>query len=644
MPITSTKNVRSEVYGKVSPMVMDPTSRWWLAPDEEIHGHAWSVLKRIKQHQNYRTMNYLKYARLYSNMEIASLQGMRLDRTNEAQLLSNRVTYNIVKACIDTASSKIGARKPRPMFLTENASYDLQERAKKLNSFFQGLYSSIGCGTGEDRTMWGLGRQCFTDACLFGTGAIKFYESEGELKSERVFIDEIYVDDAEGRYRSPRQMHQVKLVFREVLYDMFPDPRSHAIIDAAPTGFKEGDSSRTTADMVEVVESWHLASGKGANDGKHVIYLENGTLHAEEYKKDYFPFLFLRWSLEPLGFYGRGLADELVGIQLEINKHLRTIQMAQHLAAVPQVWMDISSKIPGKRINNEIGGINYYRGTPPIFMTPNAMSSEVYNHLESLWRKGFEITGISMLSATSAKPSGLNSGRALREYKDIQTERFAMVENAYEDFYMEATYLCLDMLRDMVEAGMDPIVQTKGAHYTEQLKFSDIDIPDDKMSIRPYPTNFLPSEPAGKFETVQDLVKAGFYTQEEALELLDFPDIAKMNRLKLSARQSITKVIEHNIKHANDMNKQIAPDPRMNLRIASELVNSYILRGIVDNMNEQAMDVLRNFQDQIDALLNSAEQQQMQPAQLPASEQPAPVPSPEEVQAMDMMMQQQGAG
>ena len=67
--------------------------------------------------------------------------------------------------------------------------------------------------------------------------------------------------------------------------------------------------------MVKVIESWHLSSGPKAKDGKHTI-CTNATLFKEDYDKEYFPFVFFRWNVRPVGFFGQGLAEQLQGLQL----------------------------------------------------------------------------------------------------------------------------------------------------------------------------------------------------------------------------------------------------------------------------------------------------------------------------------------
>jgi hypothetical protein len=49
------------------------------------------------------------------------------------------------------------------------------------------------------------------------------------------------------------------------------------------------------------------------------------------------------------------------------------------------------------------------------FTLRQAMHPEVYNHLDRLYQRAYEISGISELSATGKKPAGLESGAALQD-------------------------------------------------------------------------------------------------------------------------------------------------------------------------------------------------------------------------------------
>ena len=101
----------------------------------------------------------------------------------------------------------------------------------------------------------------FQDACIFGTGCLKIFIEDGEIKTERVMIEEIKIDDVESFYAKPRQIHQVKYVQKSVLKETFPgfDLQIDQATNTDDNSFQDYQSS-TYKDMIKVVESWHLKS------------------------------------------------------------------------------------------------------------------------------------------------------------------------------------------------------------------------------------------------------------------------------------------------------------------------------------------------------------------------------------------------
>jgi hypothetical protein len=216
------------------------------------------------------------------------------------------------------------------------------------------------------------------------------------------------IDDAEGIYGSPMNIYQAKVVDRDVLKDAFPG--HDLVIDSLNTvkGMDYQLNGNYSSDQVVVFEAWHLPTSK--EPGKHVICVDGADLATEKWEKPYFPFAFFKWSKRPYGFWGQGIAEELVGIQVEINKILRNIQVSQHLLSAPAVYIEQGSGIISQHLSNEIGRIIKYKGTIPQQRADAIMAPEMYTWLNSLYQRAFEITGISQLSAQSQKPAGLNSG------------------------------------------------------------------------------------------------------------------------------------------------------------------------------------------------------------------------------------------
>lgn len=592
--------IHTEYVNQNQSKEQDIKSRWWLTKPEEMHRHVFGVVEAIDKSQSWRTLNNIKYARLYANYEMMGFYGSMYAKQANAPL-SARLTLNVVKACVDTGAAKIAKQRPRPLFLTEDGNWSLQTKAKKLTKFVEGVFDM------NDAHEQGV--KCFVDGEVMGTGVMKVIKDidEGAIRLERTLTDELVVDDADGVYGKPRQMHQRKFVDKEILYAQFPKFKDK--IKAAKGG-KLGDSSTySSSDQCLVVESWHLPSGPGAKDGKHTICIENATLEVNEWNKKYFPFGFFRWSPKIVGFFGSGIVEELVGIQLEINKTLRTIQQGINITCVPRVLVENSSQVNLKHISNEIGSIIKYTGAQPVFEVARALSQEVYNHLENLYQKAFEVTGISQLSAMSQKPSGLDSGRALREYQDIESERFVLVGQRYEKFYLDLAEIVVDQARDLYEAKGSLSVKVKGRKFIKTIKWNEVDLSEDQYSMKVFPTSLLPQTPQGKLQTVQELLQGGFIDKEYGLSLLDFPDIDAWVSAKTSALEDIKLMIEKMV----DDGVYMAPEPYTNLEMATQMVQSAYLKAKTQQVPEERLELLRQFLDECAAMKSAAQPPPMPP-------------------------------
>lgn len=594
------------------------SEKWWVVGANKAHQNLFALVKYVEKNQSYRGVLNLRYARMYANMEMLGLSSGTYARTASNNFSNNRVTYNVVKSCADTATSKIAKNKPKPLFLTENGDYNLKRKAKLLTQYMEGMF--------EETDMYRLGQRVFLDACVFGTGCLKLYIDPGSLKvkAERVFIDEIIVDDVEGMYSSPRQIHQRKYYSRDVLLGMFPEYKEEIL--QASTALRGESATQSTADNVVVLESWHLPSSKDAKDGKHMICIDNATLVYEEYTKDHFPFVFLRWNDKLVGFWGMGLAEELIGIQLEINKVLRNIQAGHQLMGVPRVFVDVASNINTGHINNEVGGIIKYQGQPPVFQSPPIMNGEVYQYVETLYNKAYEITGISRLSAQAQKPAGLNSGVALREFQDIESERFMLAGQRYEDMFMEAARQIIELSKELYEIEPKLTVKVKTNKFIQKIKWKDVSMDEDEFVMKVFPVNMLPSTPAGKLQTIQELVQAGLIPQDQAISLLDFPDLESFLSLATAAQDNIERILGIMIEEG----RYIPPEPFMNLQLALEMAQETYLRAKCDNLKEERLELLRTFMDDIQTLLGHNQ------APTPPPEQggpvaPGPNPPPSEL-------------
>ncbi|MBV6514139.1 MAG: hypothetical protein FMNOHCHN_03729 [Ignavibacteriaceae bacterium] len=605
------------------------TEYYWWKSKKNINSDIFAYIKRIEHDQSYRNLDNQKNLRLYGNYDTPALKAFNFQRSEPSYNVQNRVTLNIVQSMVDTVTSKITKNKPRPMFLTSGGDWTQQRRAKKLTKFVEGQFSHL--------KMYDKGSIAFKDSAIFGTGVLKFFKKRGDIAVERVFPDEIVVDDADGMYGAPRQMHQKKFIHREVLKAAFPKYKEAIDVSGMdPYMQSYGESVNHKSDLLLVVESWHLPSGPDAKDGRHVISIENQALVDESWSKERFPFVFFRWSERPLGFFGQGLAEQLTGLQLEINKILRTIQVSMHLVSVPKIFVEASTKIVSAQLDNKIGGIIKFAGQPPTPGQLGTIPPELFAHLDRLYQRAYEIAGISQLSANSRKPSGLDSGKALREYNDLETERFMDVAKRYEQAYLDAAALIIDLAKELDEE-LDGGYQVKvsGKSWYDEIKWKDVNLYEDKYVMQAYPTSALSQTPAARLQEVQELLQAGFVTREEAIKLLNFPDLEGFYNIASAVGEDVDKQLETMIENS----RYVGPEPYQNLEYARSKVQFAYLHYKANNAPDEVLELMRRYMEDCTALIEKRKKAEMAlvAQSMPAPQvggQPLGVPAPAPVSDM----------
>ncbi|MEZ0208571.1 MAG: hypothetical protein ACAH17_00135 [Candidatus Paceibacterota bacterium] len=604
-------------------MEISNTAYYWYKQKSDIHSSVFSFVKKLDQSQGYRQTDNVRNMRLYGNYEFSALSAYNFMRTESSYSLLNRVTLNVVQSMVDTVVSKIGKNKPRPYFLTDDGDFTLQRKAEKLTKFVEGQF--YACDFYEKAQM------AFRDACIFGTGAIKIYKEDNEIKAERTFIDEIMIDDSESVYGQPRQVHQKKWIHKEVLKAAFPDYKG--AIDAATTDSGRSDEFKDrNGDMLLVVESWKLPSGKNTDDGKHTICISNETLFKEKYAKNYFPFVFFRWNVKPLGFFGQGIPEQLTGLQLEINKILKTIQVSMHLVSVPKIFVEAGSKIVTSHLDNKIGGIIKYAGTKPTEGTLGTIPTELFSHLDRLYSRAYEIVGISQLAAQSQKPGGLDSGKALRTFNDLETERFMDVAQRREQVFLDASKIMIDYAKDIAAETDNFEVKVAGSGFLKTINWRDVEMDDDQYIMQVFPTNALSQTPAARLQEVQELVQAGFISKEDAGDLLDFPDLKGFRTLENAGAEDIKRQIELMV----EKQEYQSPEPYQNLQYGIKKMQQAYLKYRNQNAPEEVLQMFRDWISDANNLMQKANEE-VQATQMAAQQAAAPIAQPEAPPTSDLL-------
>lgn len=589
---------------------------WWnTSTKQELSDKLTGTASFLKEKAQARCRQAAIYARLYSNMPLFGFLGNNLTKMGGAnQLPIDRPTMSVVTSCIDTIVSRIDQNRPRPLYLTDNGDYKQRKLAKQINQFIAGEFYQTKA--------YELGALQLRDSCVIGTGALKILEDINKrVALERRLITEILWDENDAMYGCPRQLYEVKLIDRQVAMEYFP--KYSGRIERAEQAYPDnsGEASKTVSDQIMIVEGWRLPSSKDSGDGLHAIACTEGLISDDPWGKDRFPFVFLHNSPRMLGFTGQGTAERLMGTQVEINKLLMTISRAINLVGVPRVFVEDGSKVVKAHLNNEIGSIVTYRGTKPQYEVAPCVPQELYAQLERLVQFAYQQEGVSTMSAGGKKAAGLNSGEAIREYNDLQTDRFASLEKRVRTAYEEIAYLMLDKACDIVER--DGSYQTiyPNKDGTKEINFPDIKhLKNDPFVIQCFDVSSLPSDPAGRLQRVTELMQAGIYSPQEGRRLLNFPDTEQVDKLDNAAEEKILKILDEIV----DDGKYTPPDPFMNLDLAEQLSVKYYNLYTAAKLEEKKAQMLRNFNQQVKDMKSQA-QLAMAPPQ-PQMGQPQAVP------------------
>lgn len=622
----------------------------WEQDPEDAEKEIWALCESMYNAQREVMLGRCEdYTALYEGFQALGL-GAYTVRLPAADLPS----FNVVQAGIDTLASRILQTKVRPYFLTEKGKYQLQVKAKGMNRLVEAEFIAAGI-YGE------LGNDWFMDGASWGDGLIKIgpdYENN-RPQVDRVFKWEVFVGENDAQKGRPRQMVYMPTVDRALLMNQFrgDDKAVELIKDAQRLVFDNQNNSDfmdpdEVRDRIRIAEYWHLPSGRvdrtkpeawGYNeggkevranhDGRHLILTENGALLDEPWPWDYFPIVRFQFARKRLGYWGRGVPETLLGVQLAINRMMQRVDGIMNLHARPLIYVNRRAKINTDKITNSWA--NIIEGNEPAasamnYITPQSVPAEYIAQIERLKEWAFDAIGVSQMAAAGEKPPGIEAAVALQQMDDIQSVRFSDIHNRWEQAHIQAARVMVDTVRMLAERNGDNYKVIWGdAEDMEEINWKDVDLDDSQFHLHVWPTNLLPQTPAAKTQRVIDLINADLMSREEGRARLDYPDMPRDN-----ARRNIERKIDLIVSKGR---KDIVPDAYMNLPLA-HIIAVDRLNGLeADGMSEDPKtDLLRRFiedvQDEIlrAAAASAAQQapQQGAPPPLPPGMPGAPPPQP----------------
>jgi hypothetical protein len=236
----------------------------------------------------------------------------------------------------------------------------------------------------------------------------------------------------------------------------------------------------------------------------------------------------------------------------------------------------------------------------------------------------YQQSGISALAASSKKPDGLDSGAALREFDDLQSDRFATLAKTYDNFYVDLAYQIIDLAKSICERDGSYQTVYPNKDGTKEVDLPKADLLDDTFVIQCFDASSLPRDPAGRLQKVTEMIQAGMIDIKEGRRLLDYPDLQQNEKLENASEERILCLLDKII----DEGEYVGPDALMNLELAVKLSNQYYNLYAITDLPPEKLEMIIDFNTQAQALLKGAMAAMMPPpmAAGPALATPVPVP------------------
>jgi len=591
---------------------------WYERQGADLAEAVFGRVRQIKQAQITRRFELYTYQQAYNSRFGPQLMAQLFSpatRNPSAGLYG--ISANIIKSCIDTACARISKEKPRAFVLPKKGNYRLKKKARNLQKFLDGVMQSSGFYSGAE--------DVFRDACIYDGGAMLIWAPDGAIKAEPLKVDEVQIDQVDGMFNDPREVHWTHPEPRKKLLKRYPQFAKE--IELARSQWRGEMSFMGQADLVEVVRSWRRPSAPGAGDGRHTVAICTATLEDEPWTKDYLPIIRFHWTPPTYGPWGDGIAKELFGLQRALTDILKGIVKSIRMFAVPRVWVSKLSNVATTVVSNEIS-VNEYAGDKPVFETPPAASPDVYQFVQWVIDWAYKQLGLSQLTAQSEKPAGLNSGVAMRTYQDVETQRFALVGQRWERFFMAAARLFIDTAADVYKDKGALSMTVPGRGFVEQIDWKDASIDDDLYDLEIWPTGILPETPEGKFQAVQEWINSGFMPKDIALQQMRMPILNDWIAEETAARDNIERCLASILERPKP--KYLPPDAITNVDLAVTMAMSAKLIAEDEDVEPERIELVQRWLDralQLQALKRAPLTPPGQPTPV-VGQAPTPPPAP----------------
>jgi hypothetical protein len=548
---------------------MNGTDAWHKAKKGEAHRGVFEQARGIEFRQS------STFDRFY---QLECLYDPELNR-DAARGRIGVIDENVVATNVDTVAAVVAATEIRPRVQTDGADWQTQLTARELELYGEGLLKEFEVHPKSVKA--------FKEAEVKGTGINMVGQRDGKPYVDPVLVDNVLADDRETEFGDPNVTAYIvhRACSKDELIAAYPDAAKAIESSTTTTTARRtyGGSPRREHEVV-VIEAWRLPVGK--LPGRYVKCIDGADLEDKPYKKPYFPFARMVWGERRRSFYGISLAERIAGHQRSLNRRNWHIQRMLDQNAAITTWVSPADANLRVQTAGPLGTIAVVRGERPTTVAPPMVNAELYKSREDLRAGAGEESGVSRMAAYATKPPGIESGVAMREFRDITTQRFASQEKAFETFVLDTLWLLFEVCKELGEKA--PKIQQRSRFGARQIKWADVDLGDVRIQLTAAST--LSRTPAGRQQTVLEWAQAGVISMDEARRLMRHPDLERSMSLYTAAVESVEADL-----YEISRGKSVVPGPFANHKMCVWRGQAQALLWERDGAPESVLEDVRQY-------------------------------------------------
>lgn len=534
---------------------MSQDERWFRKRGDDAARAVHSICKKLEADNESRKARWMQALRLYDGK---GLPGQPCEEI-----------YNLSRSAVDTAQAEIAARnRPKPMFFASGADWRTKRKAKKLDRFVE---ATLHQRQGRYCDTWELCEDMFKAASI-AVGAVAKVSADAQaerIRVEHIPSHEVLVDPEEAAAGDPQNWFHVYDMDLDLALEQFcaleqpeeyeeaaegetdeerecREERNHKLRDERMTEEARKDHVRSlllnasaielrkslgdltfrVSQRVRVYEAWRLPFS-AEKPGRHVFAVDGGSLYEEDWTWPSPPFAILVWSREMFGLWGRGLVEEGALQHEKVNEMAERLHERFKLCAQTRTFYEAGT-VSDEDLQSNDSAVNIpvrdLSKVPRTEMVPPVTEAERGMLNEEIQRY-YEFVGVSQMTAGARREPGVSAAIAMQTLGDIKSIRFLPKARAYELLFVTIGELIIRAARDLAIARPELIAKWPGKRFLQEIKWADVDLPDDMYEVRVAPVSAMSRDPAQRLEVAEQLAAAGRIPNDKYLQLLGLPDL-----------------------------------------------------------------------------------------------------------------------